>query len=70
MKKYIWEAWPQWLVDAAITAYQNGATPAEIGATIKRKEGVVRSKLVREGVYISKAQSRKQLPEIQEEYAF
>jgi hypothetical protein len=59
MAKPIWETWPQWLVDAAVAAYKQGKSPAEIGAVIGRREGVVRHKLVREGVYISAAASRK-----------
>jgi hypothetical protein len=68
--KPIWESWPEWLTEATITAYQQGQTPAQIAAVIKRTEGVVRSKLVREGVYISKTQKRKQIVMNMEEYAF
>lgn len=56
---HVWESWPQWLVDAIIAAYREGKTCVEIGATIGRREGVIRSKLVREGVYISAAMKRK-----------
>lgn len=54
----IWKAWPQWLTDSVIAAYRSGIHPAEIGATIGRREAVVRSKLVREGIYISAAMQR------------
>jgi hypothetical protein len=57
--KEIWKAWPQWLTDAAISAYRAGDTPEMIGAVLKRRSAVVRSKLVREGVYISKTAARK-----------
>lgn len=57
--KAIWESWPQWLTDAAIAAYQSGEHPATIGAVLGRREGVVRSKLVREGVYLSASVTRK-----------
>jgi hypothetical protein len=56
--KAIWESWPQWLTDAVIAAYKEGKHPAEIGAVINRTGGVVRSKLVREGVYISATTKR------------
>ena len=56
----IWKAWPQWLTDAAISAYRAGETPEAIGAVLKRRSAVVRSKLVREGVYISKTAARKE----------
>jgi hypothetical protein len=56
----IWKAWPQWLTDAAIAAYRAGETPEMIGAVISRRPAVVRSKLVREGVYISKTAARKE----------
>ena len=55
----IWKSWPQWLTDAVIAAYKSGKTPVVIGAVIGRREGVVRAKLVREGVYISAATKRK-----------
>jgi hypothetical protein len=55
----IWKSWPQWLTDAAVAAYAAGETPARIGAVIGRRESVVRSKLVREGVYISKTAARR-----------
>jgi hypothetical protein len=55
----IWKAWPQWLTSAAIAAYRAGETPEVIGAVIKRRSAVVRSKLVREGVYVSKTAARK-----------
>jgi hypothetical protein len=55
----IWKAWPQWLTDAAIAAYRAGETPEMIGAVLKRRPAVVRSKLVREGVYVSKTAARK-----------
>lgn len=61
MANEIWKAWPQWLTDAAIVAYKQGLTPAQIGATICRSESTVRSKLVREGVYLSKNTQRKQI---------
>ena len=54
----IWESWPQWLVDSVVSAYQSGQHPATIGAVIKRSEAVIRSKLVRKGVYISAAAKR------------
>lgn len=54
----IWESWPQWLTDAVISAYQAGKHPAEIGAVLGRREGVIRGKLIREGVYISAAIQR------------
>jgi hypothetical protein len=63
----IWKAWPQWLTSAVIAAYQQGATPAMIGATISRSESVVRSKLVREGVYVSKTTQRQTLKSTCEE---
>ncbi len=66
----IWKAWPQWLTDAVTTAYLSGLTPAVIGATINRSESVVRSKLVREGVYVSKTTKRQQLKEICAEEGF
>ena len=56
--KAIWESWPQWLTDSVIAAYRSGEHPATIGAVIGRREGVVRSKLVREGVYLSAAMKR------------
>lgn len=56
--KAIWESWPQWLTDAVVQAYQAGQHPATIGATIGRREAVIRSKLIREGVYISAAMKR------------
>ena len=55
----IWKAWPEWLTQAAIAAYRAGETPESIGAVLKRRSAVVRSKLVREGVYISKTAARK-----------
>jgi hypothetical protein len=55
---HVWESWPQWLVDAVVQAYQAGQHPATIGAVIGRREAVIRSKLVREGVYISAAAKR------------
>lgn len=55
----IWKAWPQWLTDAAIAAYRAGETPEMIGAVLSRRSAVIRSKLVREGVYTSKAAARK-----------
>lgn len=61
MANEIWKAWPQWLTDAAIVAYKQGLTPAQIGATICRSESTVRSKLVREGVYLSKNTQRVQM---------
>jgi hypothetical protein len=57
--KLVWESWPQWLTDAVIAAYRSGKHPAEIGAVIGRREGVIRGKLIREGVYISAAMQRK-----------
>ena len=57
--KAIWESWPDWLTQAIIAAYQGGKHPAEIGATIGRREGVIRGKLIREGVYVSAATQRK-----------
>lgn len=63
----IWRQWPQWLTEAVIAAYQQGATPAMIGATISRSESVVRSKLVREGVYVSKTTQRQTLKNTCEE---
>lgn len=62
-----YETWPEWLVSGIIAAYRSGQTPAEIGATILRSEGVVQSKLVREGVYLSASTKRKQLAEIAQE---
>lgn len=59
--KAIWESWPDWLTQAIIAAYQGGKHPAEIGATIGRREGVIRGKLIREGVYISAAAQRKNI---------
>jgi hypothetical protein len=56
--KLIWESWPEWLVEAVISAYRNGKHPAEIGAVIGRREAVVRGKLIREGVYESAAMKR------------
>lgn len=56
--KAIWESWPQWLIDAVVEAYRSGKSPAEIGAVIGRREGVIRGRLVREGVYISAATRR------------
>jgi hypothetical protein len=56
----IWKAWPEWLTQAAIAAYRGGETPASIGAVLKRRSAVVRSKLVREGVYVSKTAARKE----------
>lgn len=61
MATEIWKAWPQWLTDAAIAAYRAGETPAMIGAVLGRREAVVRSKLVREGVYLSKDVKRAQM---------
>jgi hypothetical protein len=55
----IWKSWPSWLTDAVVAAYQQGEHPATIGATLGRREAVVRAKLVREGVYISAATKRK-----------
>ena len=55
----IWKAWPEWLTSAAISAYRAGETPEMIGAVISRRPAVVRSKLVREGVYVSKTAARK-----------
>jgi alpha-galactosidase/6-phospho-beta-glucosidase family protein len=57
--KPLWESWPQWLIDAAVAAYRDGIHPATIGAVISRSEASVRSRLVREGVYISAASKRK-----------
>jgi hypothetical protein len=56
----IWKAWPEWLTSAAISAYRAGQTPEMIGAVLKRRPAVVRSKLVREGVYVSKNAARKE----------
>jgi hypothetical protein len=66
----IWRQWPQWLTEAVIAAYKQGATPAMIGATISRSESVVRSKLVREGVYVSKSTQRRTLRETTAEEGF
>jgi len=66
----IWKQWPQWLTEAIIAAYKQGATPAMIGATISRSEAVVRSKLVREGVYVSKATQRQTVRENTAEEGF
>ncbi len=57
--KNIWESWPQWLTDSVVAAYQSGQHPATIGAVLGRREGVVRAKLVREGVYLSASVQRK-----------
>ena len=57
--KPVWETWPQWLAAAVIAAYESGKHPAEIGAVIGRREGVIRAKLMREGVYVSAAAARK-----------
>lgn len=57
--KTIWESWPQWLTEAVIAAYRSGKHPAEIGAVLGRREGVIRGKLIREGVYVSAAMKRK-----------
>ena len=59
----IWKSWPVWLTESVIIAYKQGVEPAVIGATISRSEAVVRSKLVREGVYISLSDKRKQAKE-------
>jgi hypothetical protein len=56
--KLVWESWPNWLTEAVISAYRSGKHPAEIGAVIGRREGVIRGKLIREGVYISAAMKR------------
>ena len=56
--KPIWSSWPQWLTDAVISAYQSGVSVEQIGATISRSGPVVRSKLVRENVYISATTKR------------
>lgn len=61
MANELWKTWPQWLTDAAVAAYRAGETPAMIGAVIGRREAVVRSKLVREGVYLSKDTQRVQM---------
>ena len=66
----IWKSWPQWLTDAVTQAYKQGLTPAQIGATISRSEAVIRSKLVREGVYVSKTTQRQQLKETCTEEGF
>jgi hypothetical protein len=50
--------WPQWLVNAVCDAYQSGVAFNEIALVLMRPEGSVRSKLVREGVYISKTAKR------------
>lgn len=60
MPTEIWKSWPQWLTNAAIAAYESGESPAAIGAVLGRQEGSVRAKLVRAGVYRSKAVTRKQ----------
>lgn len=70
MNKNLWESWPDWLVKGVCEAYQQGQTVFDIALTIGRKEGSVRHKLSREGVYVSKAAARKQLKVQAEEMAF